>query len=49
MEAILHNSSLKTNFNLYNRVLRIKHRFRTIEKRRNEINSSLTADKQEIT
>ena len=46
MEAILHNSSLKTNF--YNRVLRIKHRFLTIEKRRNEINRSLMADKQEI-
>ena len=47
MEAILHNNSLKTNFNRYNRVLRIKHRFLTIKELRNEIKRSLTADRKQ--
>ena len=31
MEAILHNSSLKTTFNRYSRLLLIKQRFLTIK------------------
>ena len=35
MEAILGNSSLKTNFSRYGRLLLIKQRFLTIKERRN--------------
>ena len=36
-EAILHNSSLKTNFSRYSRLLLIKQRFLTIKERRNVV------------
>ena len=35
MGAILRNSSLKTNFSRYSRLLLIKQRFLTIKERRN--------------
>ena len=46
MEAILRNSSLKTNFSRYSRLLLIKQRFLTVKERRNVTEVERQIDKR---
>ena len=48
MEAILRNSSLKTNFSRYSRLLLIKQRFLTVKERRNVTEVERQIDKRLI-